>query len=84
MKIEIMDQITLENDQSYLVCNTTQYNNKEYYLLVNCDDKTDIMIAYFDKEELVSVDDITEYVKVMGTFDTDKVIKQFSTEIEST
>ena len=78
MKIELMDHITLEDNKTFIVSNITNYHNKEYYLLLNFDDDTDIMIAYLDNSDLVSIDDTDEYIKILGQFDTNKILKNFS------
>ena len=78
MKIELMDHITLEDNKTFIVSNITNYHNKEYYLLLNFDDDTDIMMAYLDNSDLVSIDDTDEYIKILGQFDTNKILKNFS------
>ena len=78
MKIELMDYITIEDNRTFIVSNITNYNNKDYYLLLNIDDDLDIMIAYLDKSVLVSVDDVDEYIKILKKFDTNKILKDFS------
>ena len=78
MKIELMDHITIEDNRTFIVSNITNYNNKDYYLLLNVDDDSDIMIAYLDKSVLVSVDDVNEYIKILKQFDTNKILKNFS------
>ena len=75
MKIELMDRITLEDDTKYIVANTLEYNNKIYYLLVNDEDDTDIMIAYLKNMELLSIEDVDEYKKILLKFNTDKILK---------
>ncbi len=78
MKIEIMDQITIEDDRNFIVSNITKYNDKEYYLLVNVDDESDVMIAYLDGEELISVEDVMEYIEILKKFDTNKILSDFT------
>lgn len=75
MKIELMDRITLEDDTKYIVANTLEYNNKIYYLLVNDEDDTDIMIAYLENMELLSIEDVDEYKKILLKFNTDIILK---------
>ena len=77
MKIELMDHITLDDNKTFIVSNITNYNNKDYYLLLNFDDDTDIMIAYLDNSDLVSVEDVDEYVKILRQFNTNKILKNF-------
>lgn len=80
MKIELMDHITLEDNETFIVSNIINYNNKEYYLLLNFDDDTDVMIAYLDNSDLVSINDVDEYIKILGQFDTNKILKNFSAD----
>lgn len=80
MKIELMDHITLEDNRTFIVSNITNYDNKDYYLLLNSDDDSDIMIAYLDNSDLVSVDDVGEYIKILKQFDTNKILKNFSAD----
>lgn len=80
MRIELMDHITLEDNRTFIVSNITYYNNKDYYLLLNFDDDSDIMIAYLDNSDLVSVDDVDEYLKILKQFDTNKILKNFSVD----
>ena len=80
MKIELMDHITLGDNRTFIVSNITEYKSKDYYLLLNLDDDSDIMIAYLDNSDLISIDDVEEYIKILKKFDTSKVLKNFSTE----
>jgi hypothetical protein len=80
MKIELMDHITLENNRNYIVSNITKFNNMEYYLLLNIDDDSDIMIAYLDNSNLVSIENIDEYINILKEFDTGKILNKFSIE----
>ena len=73
-----MDQITIEDDRNFIVSNITKYNDKEYYLLVNVDDESDVMIAYLDGEELISVEDVMEYIEILKKFDTNKILSDFT------
>ena len=75
-----MDHITLEDNETFIVSNIINYNNKEYYLLLNFDDDTDVMIAYLDNSDLVSINDVDEYIKILGQFDTNKILKNFSAD----
>ena len=78
MKIELMDHITLEDNRTFIVSNITNYHNKDYYLLLNFDDDSDIMISYLDNLDLVAVDDVYKYIKILKQFDTNKILKNFS------
>ena len=80
MKIELMDHITLGDNRTFIVSNITKYNSKDYYLLLNFNDDSDIMIAYLDNSDLISIDDVDEYIKILKKFDTNKVLRNFSIE----
>ena len=77
MQLELMDVIQLEDNRKYIVANTSLVNNIKYYLLINDELETDMIIGYIDKKELVVVDDPEEYSKILLTFDYDKIINQF-------
>lgn len=74
MKLDLMDALTLDDDEVYIVANISHYQGKQYYLLCNDDDIADIMLAYVDGAELVSVEDEDEFIKILQTFDTKKAI----------
>lgn len=78
MQLEVMDVIQLEDNRKYIVANTSLVNNIKYYLLINDELETDMIIGYIDKKELVVVDDPEEYSKILLTFDYDKIINQFN------
>lgn len=80
MKIELMDHITLGDNRTFIVSNITNFNNKDYYLLLNFDDDSDIMIAYLDNLDLVSVENVDEYTKILKQFNTNEILKNFSTD----
>ena len=75
LQLEIMDQITLENNAKYIVVDIANNNSKQYYLLVNEDDINNIMIAYIDGKELVSIENRDEFKKILKCFDSEKILK---------
>ena len=77
MQLEVMDVIQLEDNRRYIVANTSSVNNIKYYLLINDELETDMIIGYIDKKELVVVDDPKEYSKLILTFDPNKIINKF-------
>ena len=79
--IEIMDTVTIDDDKELLVVNKTKYNNKDYYLLVNRDNSSEVLIAYIDNNELVSIEDKNEYLKIIQLFDIKNVINLIPKEL---
>ena len=79
--IEIMDTVTIDDDKELLVANKTKYNNKDYYLLVNRDNSSEVLIAYIDNNELVSIEDKNEYLKIIQLFDIKNVINLIPKEL---
>lgn len=77
MQLEVMDVIQLEDNRKYIVANTSLVNNIKYYLLINVELETDMIIGYIDKKELVVVDDPKECSKLFLTFDPNKIINKF-------
>ena len=73
--IEIMDTISIDDNRDLIVANKTVYNNKEYYLLVNEEDPSDVLIGYIDNNELVSIEDKNEFNKILGLFDINELLK---------
>lgn len=78
MKLDLLDHVTLDNDKTFIVSNITSYEDKKYYLLLNKNDDSDIMIAYLDNSELVSVNDAGKYILLMKQFNTSKILQNFS------
>ena len=77
MKIELMDTIQLEDNRKYIVASTSIVNKIKYYLLINDEIETDIVIGYVDGNELVMIDDTVEYAKILSTFDYEKLLNKF-------
>ena len=50
MQLELMDVIQLEDNRKYIVANTSLVNNIKYYLLINDELETDMIIGYIDKK----------------------------------
>ena len=76
MKLELMDEITLNTDEKYMVVNITNVDSREYYLLVN--KLQDIMIGYIDGDEFVSIQDNYKFNELLTKFDPNKVLKKYS------
>ncbi len=77
MKIELMDTIQLEDNRKYIVASTSIVNKIKYYLLINDEIETDIVIGYVDGNELVMIDDTVEFSKILSTFDYEKLLNKF-------
>lgn len=81
MSLDLMDKITLNESNEYIVANITVVDGVKYYLLVDKDN--DIMIGYIDGNELVSIENNLKFGKILLKFDPNEVLKYFSeNEIE--
>ena len=83
MNLEIMDQITLENNKTYVVANNMDYNDKEYYLLIDVMNDMNIMIAYLDGNELVSIENGEKIIELISFFNPDKALDIINKELLS-
>lgn len=83
MNLEIMDQITLENNKTYVVANNMYYNDKEYYLLIDVMNDMNIMIAYLDGNELVSIENGEKIIELISFFNPDKALDIIKKELLS-
>ncbi|MEG1015611.1 MAG: hypothetical protein RSE45_01600 [Bacilli bacterium] len=57
MDADIQDTLTLSDNNEYVICSKTKYNNEMYYYLVDIKDNKNIMICFQGKDELVEVSD---------------------------
>ncbi|MEG0799328.1 MAG: hypothetical protein RR228_02830 [Bacilli bacterium] len=57
MDADIQDTLTLSDNNEYVICSKTKYNNEMYYYLVDIKDNKNIMICFQEKDELVEVSD---------------------------
>ena len=55
MNIEIRDIITLSDNNKYIVISKINYEEKNYYYLIDINDKKNIKFCYEDNNELVEV-----------------------------
>lgn len=76
MQLELMDTIQLVDNRKYIVSNSTIIDNKKYYLFINDEIETDIVIGYIDSNDLVMIDDPKEYTKILSSFDCDKILNK--------
>lgn len=56
MNIDTKDIITLDDDNKYVVVSKINYENKNYYYLVNSNNNN-LKFCYEDNEELVEITD---------------------------
>lgn len=63
--------ITLENGKDYFVISTTNINDVIYYLLVNDNDIKDVVIRKEDGTDLVGLNNLDEFKKVISKFYAD-------------
>ena len=81
MFLELMDKITLNENDEYIVVNITVVDGVKYYLLA--DEYNDIMIGYIDGNDFVSIENNLKFGKILLKFDTNEVLKYFNeSEIE--
>ena len=60
--MDIMDILTLSDENKYIITNKTAYNFRTYLCLVDINNNKNIKFCYLDKDEVVIVkkDDINE------------------------
>ncbi|MBO6195747.1 MAG: hypothetical protein J6O56_05365 [Bacilli bacterium] len=81
MFLELMDKITLNENDEYIVVNITVVDGVKYYLLA--DEYNDIMIGYIDGNDFVSIENNLKFGKILLKFDPNEVLKYFNeSEIE--
>lgn len=67
MKIDIKDSVILDDENEYLVASKINYENKEYYYLVNIDEN-EVKFCYLDNDELVEINDKDLATKLLPLF----------------
>ncbi len=72
--MRIADIIELENDKHYIVANVTNYQGKDYYLLVDENNIFDTAIAYQENMKLILINNEEEYNTILTKFDPRKVL----------
>lgn len=65
--IEIKDILTLSDNNKYIVVSKVNYENKNYYYLIN-ENNSDIKFCYEDNNELVELDDKELTTKLIPLF----------------
>lgn len=78
MKINIMDTLTLDDNNEYVVVSKVKYENKNYYYLSEIKKPQNILFCYEDKDELVELIDGNLIIKLLPLFvgNTKKVITE--------
>lgn len=74
MKLDIMDSITLDNNDKYMVISKANYNGQEYYCLFN--DNQKVMFGYIINNMFNEIKDNELNKKLLSLFDEE--IKKFS------
>ena len=68
MTIDIKDIITLDDNKKYVVTSKTSYENKDYYLLLDKDEKSEYLICYLENNELIETEDKDLNTKLLELF----------------
>lgn len=68
MNIDIKDIITLDDKNEYVVVSKVNYENKNYYYLVDMNKHENIMFCYEDNEELVELNNKELTTKLIPLF----------------
>ena len=68
MNIDIKDVITLDDNNEYVVVNKVNYNDKNYYYLIDMEDSENLMFCYEDNGDLVEVNDKELTAKLLPLF----------------
>lgn len=68
MIINIKDTLTLDDNNEYVVISKINYESKNYYYLLDKNNKENFKFCYEDKEELVEVDDKQLATKLLPLF----------------
>ena len=80
LDLEIMDRVTLDNNEKYIVANTLEKDSKKYILLVNEKKDTDVLVAYQEGNAIISVEDYNKAMTLLSIFNPNKIIKMISNE----
>lgn len=68
MIINIKDTLTLDDNNEYVVISKINYESKNYYYLLDKNNKENFKFCYEDKEELVEVEDKQLATKLLPLF----------------
>ena len=78
MTINIKDTLTLDDNNEYVVVSKVNYENKNYYYLLDKNNKENFIFCYEDNSELVEIKNKELITKLLPLF-----IKEAQKEIES-
>lgn len=68
MSIEIKDTILLDDNNEYVVVSKVNYENKNYYYIVDKNKNENLKFCYEDGEELVELNDKEITTKLLPLF----------------
>lgn len=68
MIINIKDTLTLDDNNEYVVISKINYDNKNYYYLLDKNNKNNFKFCYEDNDELVEIDDKDLITKLLPLF----------------
>lgn len=68
MTIGIKDTLVLDDHNEYVVISKINYDNKEYYYLIDINNDENILFCYEDNDELVEVVDKKLVTKMLPSF----------------
>lgn len=78
MIIDIKDVLTLDDNNEYVVISKINYDNKNYYYLLDKNNSSNIKFCYQDNDELVQLNDKKLVTKLLPLF-----IKEAEGEIDN-
>ena len=68
MRININTIITLENETRYVVLNGTEYQGKKYFLVMEVDEKKEVIKLFMEEETLVLLSKIFLKIVILLNF----------------
>ena len=76
MIINITDVLTLSDNNEYVVVSKTNYENIEYYYLIDKNNDANVKFCFLDNDELVELDDKELTTKLIPFFvkEMDKIL----------
>lgn len=68
MIINIKDTLILDDNNEYVVISKVKYDGKNYYYLLDINNKENFKFCYEDNEELVEIEDKELNTKLLSLF----------------
>ncbi|MBQ8219252.1 MAG: hypothetical protein IJZ79_05810 [Bacilli bacterium] len=68
MTINIKDLLLLDDDNEYVVVSKVNYENKNYYYLIDKNNLTSVKFCYEDTDKLIELDDKVLTTKLLPLF----------------